>query len=276
MKAIFTMLLFGTAFLSAQSPTNRVHTIYVNELHFPNNPDFDGVVRSKLISSLAQYCGSDCTVKETVDGEGDIADAVLTGTVIVQSPDARHYKVQGAMRLVDKDGAVLWAATVYNKAAGLQGSGPEPPYAKMSLDQIAGLPVSDLAANDAHLYLWTTGLFLPHAFALLEGWGFRYKQFLTWIKPNSVITSHFHSTTEPILFGVKGSLPLLRGGVPSHFFGDRPRQHSAKPDEFYRIVETCSPGPWIEMFARRSRPGWICWGAEVGKASSFLHPQRPS
>jgi N6-adenosine-specific RNA methylase IME4 len=153
------------------------------------------------------------------------------------------------------------------KAAGLQNSGPEPPYAKMSLDEIGGLPVKDIAAEEAHLYLWTTGLFLPYSFALLEQWGFRYKANLTWIKPNSVITTHFHSTTEFVLFGVKGSMHLLRGGVPSHFFGDRPRQHSSKPDSFYELVESCSPGPWIEMFARRNRPGWSGWGAEAKKAS---------
>jgi hypothetical protein len=115
MKAILTVLLFGTTLLHAQPRVaKRVHTVCVNELHFPNNPDFDGLVRSKLISSLAQYCGSDCTVMEAVDKEGDVADAVLTGTVLVQTSDSRHYRVQGAMRLVDKDGAVLWAATVYN------------------------------------------------------------------------------------------------------------------------------------------------------------------
>ena len=74
----------------------------------------DGLVRSKLISSLAQYCGSNCTIMEAVDKEGDVADAVLTGDMLIQTADYRHYRMQGAMRLVDKDGTVLWAATVYN------------------------------------------------------------------------------------------------------------------------------------------------------------------
>jgi hypothetical protein len=115
MRTILAVLLSVAALLNAQAPAaKRVHTVYIDELHFPNNPDFDGLVRSKLISSLAQYCGSDCTVMERVDKEGDVADAVLTGSVLVQTPDSRHYRVQGAMRLVDKEGAVLWAATVYN------------------------------------------------------------------------------------------------------------------------------------------------------------------
>jgi hypothetical protein len=114
MKVIPMLLLFGAAFLDAQSLAKHVHTIYVAELHFPSNPDMDGLVRSKLISSLAQYCGTSCTVMEPVDKDGDVADAVLTGDMLIQTPDNRHYKMQGAMRLVDKDGAVLWAATVYN------------------------------------------------------------------------------------------------------------------------------------------------------------------
>ncbi len=114
-KTILTILL-GMSLLGAQSPTKKVHTIYVDELHFPKNPDFDGIVRSKLISSLVQYCGSNCTVMEAVDKDGDVADAILTGSMLVQTPDSTHYKVQGAMRLVDKDGSVLWAATVYNSA----------------------------------------------------------------------------------------------------------------------------------------------------------------
>jgi hypothetical protein len=69
MKVILTMVIIGAAMHEAQSPVKHVHTVYVDELHFPKNPDFDGIVRSRLISSLAQYCGSDCTVKEAVDGE---------------------------------------------------------------------------------------------------------------------------------------------------------------------------------------------------------------
>ena len=99
MRTVLTLLLFGALVLDAQSATVKVHTIYVDDLHFPNNPDLDGLVRSKLISSLVQFCGSGCTVMEKVDKEGDVADAVLTGTMLVQTPDSSRYKVQGAMRL---------------------------------------------------------------------------------------------------------------------------------------------------------------------------------
>jgi|SRR5437879_3691871 len=106
---------------TTQPVGKRVHRIYVDELHFPNNPDWDGIVRSKLISSLVQDCASDCSVVEAVGPSGDngedTSDGVLTGTVVVQpSPDNRHYRVQGAMRLVDKNGTVLWADTIYSSS----------------------------------------------------------------------------------------------------------------------------------------------------------------
>lgn len=122
MKNAVAVLLFGTFLLHAQSPkpeaVKQVPRIYVAELHFTANPDWDGIVRSKLISSLVQDCGSDCTVVEAVgptdDSSGDGADGVLTGDVVVEARDERHYRVQGAMRLVDKDGKVLWAAIIYS------------------------------------------------------------------------------------------------------------------------------------------------------------------
>lgn len=110
--------LVATTLLSAAQGARTIHRIYVNELHFPNNPDWDGFVRSKLISSLVQNCGSNCTVVEAIgpDGENgeDTADAVLTGTMLVHSSDNQHFRIQGAMRLVDKDGAVVWADTIYS------------------------------------------------------------------------------------------------------------------------------------------------------------------
>ena len=143
---------------------------------------------------------------------------------------------------------------------------PTVPYACMTLDEIENLPVGELAEENAHLYLWTTNLFLPRSFALLEAWGFRYATLLTWTKPQPVLSHYFLSRTEHVLFGVRGSLPLARRDAETHIIGGRPKRHSTKPDAFYELVETCSLGPWIDLFARRSRPGWASWGAE-SKAS---------
>lgn len=138
-----------------------------------------------------------------------------------------------------------------------------PVYTTMPIDEIAALPVSDLAEPNAHIYLWITNRSLPKGFALLDGWGFRYVTMLTWCKPHFGMGNYFRGSTEHVLFGVRGSLPLLRSDVGTWFDAPRPGQHSAKPDAFYDLVETCSPGPWLEMFARRARPGWQTWGAEV-------------
>jgi hypothetical protein len=131
MKRLAVLLVFVTSLSLAQqnaapvhgavrsaSAVKHVHRIYVDELHFPGNPDWDGIVRSKLISSLAQNCGSACVVVEDMGANGDngddTSDAVLAGSLLVQSPDNRRFRVQGAMRLVDKDGTVVWAATIYS------------------------------------------------------------------------------------------------------------------------------------------------------------------
>lgn len=140
-----------------------------------------------------------------------------------------------------------------------------PTYHTMTLAEITALPVGDLSQKNSHLYLWITNRSLPKGFALLEAWGFRYVTCLTWCKPSFGMGNYFRGSTEQILFGVKGSLSLLRSDVGTWFQAARPpkRGHSSKPDEFYELVETCSPGPWLELFARKPRTGWVSWGAEV-------------
>ena len=138
-----------------------------------------------------------------------------------------------------------------------------PTYATMTLDDLLALPVMELAQPNAHIYLWITNRSLPKGFALLEAWGFRYVTALTWCKPHFGMGNYFRGSTEHVLFGVRGSLSLLRQDAGTWFQAPRPGVHSTKPDEFYRLVEECSPGPWLEMFARVERPGWTAWGAEV-------------
>jgi len=140
-----------------------------------------------------------------------------------------------------------------------------PVYATMSLGDLLALPVGERAQPNAHIYLWITNRSLSKGFALLDAWGFRYVTMLTWVKPSFGMGNYFRGSTEHVLFGVRGSLPLLRHDMGTHFLAARGgKTHSSKPEEFYRIVETCSPGPWLEMFARHERPGWAVWGAEVG------------
>jgi N6-adenosine-specific RNA methylase IME4 len=138
-----------------------------------------------------------------------------------------------------------------------------PVYKTMSYDQLTELPVGAQADGNAHLYLWITNRSLPKGFGLLEAWGFRYVTMLTWCKPHFGMGNYYRGQTEHVLFGVRGSLPLLRNDRGTWFEAKRPGRHSAKPDEFYELVEECSPGPWLEIFSRSARPGWAAWGAEA-------------
>ena len=139
-----------------------------------------------------------------------------------------------------------------------------PTYGTMSLEQLLELPVSDLADHDCHLYLWITNRSLPKGFALLEKWGFRYITMLTWCKPSFGMGNYFRGQTEQILFGVKGSQPLKRNDVGTFFNAPRgPNGHSSKPLEAYDLIESCSPGPYLEMFARSHRKDWTPWGADA-------------
>lgn len=154
---------------------------------------------------------------------------------------------------------------------GTSGSLPLP-YQTMTVDQLAAMPVSELAAPNAHLYLWTTSGFLPDAFRVLEAWGFRYSTTLVWAKaPIGAGLGGAHGiATEFVLFGRRGTLPAT-GRVPRNWWTwKRPYNaqgkpmHSAKPDDFIRdAVEPVSPGPYLELFARRLRPGWDAWGHQA-------------
>lgn len=139
-----------------------------------------------------------------------------------------------------------------------------PTYETMSIEQLRALPFDRWADEDCHLYLWITNRSLPKGFALMESWGFRYVTALTWCKPHYGMGNYFRGSTEHVLFGVKGSQPLKRKNVGTWFEARRgPGGHSSKPTEFYELVESCSPGPYAEVFARSERPEWFALGAEV-------------
>lgn len=140
-----------------------------------------------------------------------------------------------------------------------------PTYATLSFEELLKVPVPDLADQDAHLYLWITNRSLPKGFYLLQHWGFRYVTTLTWPKPSFGLGNYFRGQTEHVLFGVRGSQPLKRKDAPTLLptWQRGPHGHSSKPLEFYDFVESCSPGPYVELFARFRRPGWAFWGAEA-------------
>jgi N6-adenosine-specific RNA methylase IME4 len=135
-------------------------------------------------------------------------------------------------------------------------------YRTMTLEEICELRVVNIAADDSCLYLCTTSSFLREAFVVMEAWGFSYKVELAWVKPQMGMGNYFRGAHEPVLFGVRGKLKLLRNDIASWHFAPRTR-HSEKPDSFFDMIERASPGPYLELFARRQRPGWEVWGNEV-------------
>jgi N6-adenosine-specific RNA methylase IME4 len=143
-------------------------------------------------------------------------------------------------------------------------------YSTMSLDEIKALPVGDATAKDSHLYLWVPNALLLEGIEVLQAWGFRYVSNIIWAKRRKDggpdgrgVGFYFRNVTEPILFGVKGSMRTLDPGRSTvNMIETRKREHSRKPDEQYDLIESCSPGPYLEMFARYARPGWSVWGNE--------------
>ena len=142
-------------------------------------------------------------------------------------------------------------------------------YGSMTMPDLCAMPVANVADNPAHLYLWTTNGFLREAHELAEAWGFKVKTCLTWGKVKADGTAsmktgyYFRGATEHCLFAVRGSLRLqVKHGKPTLYLSRR-LPHSAKPDWFYELCEECSPGPYLELFARRPREGWTVWGNEV-------------
>ena len=135
-------------------------------------------------------------------------------------------------------------------------------YDTMSVDAIASLPVAKLVAEQAHLHLWTTNAFLFEAIKVIEAWGFSYKSCLIWIKPQFGNGNYWRLSHEFLLLGVRGSLTFSDNAQQSWLVAERTK-HSAKPRVFRRLIESVSPGPRLELFARNQAEGWTTWGNEI-------------
>jgi N6-adenosine-specific RNA methylase IME4 len=136
-------------------------------------------------------------------------------------------------------------------------------YSLMTVEEIAALPVGSLASTDAHLWLWVTNATLFSGHVVMQAWGFTYRSCLTWVKPGLGLGMYYlRNNTEHLLLGTKGRAPILFRSQPTWFFAPK-QDHSHKPEEQYAVIERCSPGPYLELFARRKRPGWQVWGNEV-------------
>ena len=143
-------------------------------------------------------------------------------------------------------------------------------YSTMTLDALMALKVKEVLAPSAHLYLWVPNALLPDGLEVMKAWGFRYVSNIVWAKRRKDggpdgrgVGFYFRNVTELLLFGVRGSMRTLAPGRSQvNMIETRKREHSRKPDEQYALIESCSPGAYLELFARHPRAGWTVWGDE--------------
>jgi N6-adenosine-specific RNA methylase IME4 len=143
-------------------------------------------------------------------------------------------------------------------------------YDTMTLEEIKAIPVGHVVSARSHCYLWVPNALLREGLDVMEAWGFSYKTQLVWHKirkdggsDGRGVGFYFRNVTEVVLFGVRGSMRTLRPGrTQTNLLATRKREHSRKPDELYEIIEECSPGPYLELFARYPRESWQVWGNE--------------
>ena len=144
-------------------------------------------------------------------------------------------------------------------------------YQSLPFDEIVQLPVSELSSEEGHLYLWVPNALLREGLEVMKHWGFEYKTNLVWHKVRKDgepdgrgVGFYFRNVTEIVLFGVRGAIRTSDAGRRQvNIIRTQKREHSRKPDELYEIIEQCSPGPYLELFARHSRAGWVQWGDEL-------------
>jgi N6-adenosine-specific RNA methylase IME4 len=144
-------------------------------------------------------------------------------------------------------------------------------YDTLTWKQIADMPVADVMAAQSHCYLWVPNALVAEGLSVLEAWGFTYKTMLVWAKRRKDggpdgrgVGFYFRNVTEPVLFGVRGHLRTLAPGRRQvNMLETCKREHSRKPDELYPLIEACSPGAYLELFARYPQPGWTAWGNEA-------------
>ena len=198
---------------------------------------------TKLFIALAEKATSAPAANPTAfcessDLEALVARDIRFGTLYVDPP--WHYGNQGTRAATDNH------------------------YETMTVDEIATLPVEKLAADKAHLHLWTTNAFLPDSFRVMEAWGFEYKSVFLWVKPELGIGNYWRVSHEFLVLGTRGLAQFLKPGPRSWFEASRRGlAHSQKPAAFRDAIERVSPGPRLELFAREVNEGWVAWGNQI-------------
>ena len=140
--------------------------------------------------------------------------------------------------------------------------GAQKHYDLMTMDEIKALPVNDLLSDNAHVWLWMTNATLPYLKEIMDSWGLKYRSIFTWCKPRLGLGQYLRNSTEQLILATKGKAPILFKGQMNWGFM-AVQDHSHKPECIAEIIERCSPGPYLEMFARQRHPGWYVWGREI-------------
>ena len=146
-------------------------------------------------------------------------------------------------------------------------------YQSLDFAEISAMPVQKLSLEHSHLYLWVPNALIQEGLEVMKRWGFKYKTNLVWYKVRKDggpdgrgVGFYFRNVTELVLFGVRGNKRTLDPGrTQVNIIPTRKREHSRKPDELYDIIERCSPGPYLELFARHRRKNWVQWGNGICK-----------
>lgn len=259
---------FGQQMLAARDGAGRLPNGYLSAL-----VERTGKSRSELgyrvqfaasfpteeeLSTAVDNCPSWTDLRKSLKAEKDAADALPIRPV--EPPEGQY-------RTFVADPPWDYGNTSTRNAA-------KKHYDTMSIEALCDLDVvRDHAADEAHLYLWVTAGHLPEGFRVMEAWGFEYKTYLVWVKPQIGMGNYFRVGTELVLFGVRGGMRTMRRDVRNHFEVSRSK-HSAKPPQFHDLVASCSPGPYMELFSRcyaedmldglcqcsSCRLGWTTWG----------------
>lgn len=206
------------------------------------------------------------------------ADLSLRGMLASIKADTKQDRREGVIELADnattKTSDLLALSnrgmkfgTIYADPPWIYGNqatrgATEDHYVGLTVDEIKALPISDLAADNAHLHLWTTNGFLFESKEIMEAWGFSYRSCYVWVKPQMGMGNYWRVSHEFLLLGIRGSCPFADRSLKS--WGEfRRGKHSAKPDQIRSLIEKASPGPRLELFGRRPAPGWAVWGNEI-------------
>lgn len=201
----------------------------------------EGWSRSRLVQEIAQT-----TPRIAPEPSGDDAATV-----------------ESLLDLVGQKFATIYADPPWKYGNQATRASTDDHYGTMTVDDLCLMPVADLAADDAHLHLWTTNGFLPDAFRVISAWGFKYRSCFVWVKPQMGIGNYWRVSHEFLLLGIRGDAKRFNYRKLKSWGEFKRRRHSAKPEEVREMIELASPGPYLEMFGRNPAPGWTVMGNQI-------------